>query len=63
VRSLDGEPLPHEPARGRTAPRFEVVMAHHDTEILSGDHVIVFVDNKRTIPRVEKLFEVSVGFF
>ncbi len=63
VRSLDGEPLSLEPVRGRNAPRFEVVMAHHDTEILSGDHVVVFVDNKRTIPKVEKLFQVSVGFF
>jgi trk system potassium uptake protein TrkA len=63
VRSLDGEPLPLEPVRGRTAPRFEVIMAHHDTEIRSGDHVIVFVDNKRTIPKVERSFQVNVGFF
>lgn len=27
------------------------------------DHVIVFVANKRLIPRVEKLFQVGVGFF
>lgn len=64
VRSLDGDPLPIEPPRGaREANRFEVVMAHHDAEIRSGDHVIVFVDNKRTIPKVEKSFEVNVGFF
>jgi hypothetical protein len=25
--------------------------------------VIVFVSNRRMIPRVEKLFQVSVGFF
>ena len=26
------------------------------------DHVIVFVVNKRTVPKVEKLFQVSVSF-
>jgi trk system potassium uptake protein TrkA len=26
------------------------------------DHVIVFVVNKRMVPRVEKLFQVDVGF-
>ncbi len=62
VRSLDSDPL--GALRGsRDARRDEVVIAHHDTEIRSGDHVIVFVDNKRTIPKVEKLFQVSVGFF
>jgi len=48
---------------GRDAPKAEVVMAHHDTVIESGDHIIVFVENKRTIPKVEKLFQVGVGFF
>ena len=43
--------------------RSEVVIAHHDTVIRSEDHVIVFVANKRLIPRVEKLFQVGVGFF
>jgi len=62
VRSLDGEPL--GPLRERRdASRFEVIMAHHDTEIRADDHVIVFVENKRTIPKVEKLFQVTVGFF
>jgi trk system potassium uptake protein TrkA len=40
----------------------EVLMAHHDTEILARDHVIVFVSDKKTLPRVEKLFQVSAGF-
>jgi len=41
----------------------EVIMAHHDTVIRSEDHVIVFVSNRRMIPRVEKLFQVSARFF
>jgi trk system potassium uptake protein TrkA len=49
----------------RTDPagRSEVLIAHHDTTILSEDHVIVFVTNKRHIAKVEKLFQVNVGFF
>jgi len=40
----------------------EVIIAHHDTVIESDDHVIVFVVNKRMIPKIEKLFQVDVGF-
>jgi trk system potassium uptake protein len=46
---------------GRTQSR--VIIAHHDTLIESEDHVIVFVANKRQIQKVEKLFQVGVGFF
>jgi trk system potassium uptake protein len=38
-------------------------MAHHDTVIEPEDHLIVFVANKRMIARVEKTFQVGVGFF
>lgn len=41
----------------------KVIIAHHDTVVRSEDHVIVFVENKKLIPRVEKLFQVNVGFF
>jgi trk system potassium uptake protein TrkA len=40
-----------------------VLIAHHDTVIEPEDHLLVFVANKRQIPRVEKLFQVGVGFF
>jgi trk system potassium uptake protein TrkA len=40
----------------------DVIMAHHDTVVQGEDHVIVFVTDKKTLPKVEKLFEVSVGF-
>ena len=46
-------------ARERDA---EVIMAHHDTTICTDDHVIMFVANKRMIPKVEKLFQVGFGF-
>jgi trk system potassium uptake protein TrkA len=45
-----------------SARRAEVVIAHHDTTILPDDHVIMFVANKRMIPKVEKLFQVGFSF-
>jgi trk system potassium uptake protein TrkA len=48
--------------RGQGA-QARVLIAHHDTVIEPDDHLIVFVANKRMIPRVEKLFQVGVGFF
>jgi len=44
------------------AERAEVIMAHHDTVIESGDHVVMFVANKRVVPKVEKLFQVGFSF-
>jgi trk system potassium uptake protein TrkA len=41
----------------------QVLMAHHDTEIQAEDHLVVFVENKRQIQRVERMFTVGVGFF
>jgi trk system potassium uptake protein TrkA len=40
-----------------------VLVAHHDTVIEAEDHLIVFVARKRMIARLEKLFQVGVGFF
>jgi trk system potassium uptake protein TrkA len=40
-----------------------VLIAHHDVVIEAEDHLIVFVERKRMIARVEKLFQVGVGFF
>jgi trk system potassium uptake protein TrkA len=51
-----------ENGREAAANGAEVLIAHHDTLIEANDHVIVFVVNKRMVPRVEKLFQVDVGF-
>ena len=37
----------------------EVLMAHHDTQILADDHVILFIADRRQIDEVERLFEVG----
>lgn len=49
--------------RGMESEEARVLMAHHDTVIESDDHLIVFVSDKRMIPKVEKLFQVTAGFF
>lgn len=41
----------------------EVMIAHHNTVIESGDHVIVFVVDKKLVPEIEKLFQVGFTFF
>lgn len=40
----------------------QVLMAHHDTVIQVEDHVIMFLENKRAITQIEKLFQVGFGF-
>ena len=40
----------------------QVIIAHHDTIIESGDHVILFLTDRRKIESLEKLFLVGVSF-
>jgi len=40
-----------------------VIIAHHETVIEADDHIIVFVNDKRMVRKVEKLFQVNLGFF
>ena len=39
-----------------------VIIAHHDTVIENGDHVILFLTDKKRVAEVEKLFQVGVTF-
>ncbi|MGB0721379.1 MAG: Trk system potassium transporter TrkA [Gammaproteobacteria bacterium] len=41
----------------------DVIIAHHDTVIESGDHVILFLTDKTQLAAVERLFQVAVTFF
>ena len=41
----------------------EVLIAHHDTQVESEDHVILFLTDKRDIADVEKLFQVAITYF
>jgi trk system potassium uptake protein TrkA len=62
-RAIDDIKLPKGTSIGAIVRGNEVLIAHHDTVIESEDHVIVFLANKRSIPQVEKLFQVGVRFF
>ena len=48
--------------RGDTAGA-EVIIAHHDTLIQTGDRVIVFMPSRKQVREVERLFQVSATFF
>jgi trk system potassium uptake protein TrkA len=41
----------------------KVLIAHRDTVIESGDHVIVFVVDKKHVRDIERLFQVGFTFF
>ncbi|MBI4755653.1 MAG: Trk system potassium transporter TrkA [Betaproteobacteria bacterium] len=43
--------------------RYRVIIAHHDTVIEPDDHVIVFCVTKKLVRKVERLFQVGLGFF
>jgi len=60
-----GLPVPGETALGDKrggAASPEVIIAHHDTMIQTGDRVIVFMPSKKQVREVEKLFQVSATF-
>ncbi|MEW5893415.1 MAG: Trk system potassium transporter TrkA [Pseudomonadota bacterium] len=62
-RRIEEIDLPEGVSIGALLRGEEVIIAHHDTVIEAEDHVILFVPNKRLIPKVEKLFQVGMGFF
>ena len=62
-RRIDEIDLPKGATIGAIVRGDEVIMGHHDTIIEAEDHVIVFVVNKTMVHKVEKLFQVSIGFF
>lgn len=61
-RRVDEIDLPPGTTIGAVVRGDDVIMAHHDTLIRAADHVIVFVADKKTLPKVERLFQVGVGF-
>lgn len=62
-RRIDEIDLPKGATIGAIVRGEEVMMGHRDLVIEAEDHVIVFVINKQMVKKVEKLFQVSLGFF
>jgi trk system potassium uptake protein TrkA len=61
-RAIDDIKLPKGTSIGAIVRGNEVLIAHHDTVIESEDHVILFLQDKRRVADVERLFQVSVTF-
>ncbi|MCG8017582.1 MAG: Trk system potassium transporter TrkA [Candidatus Thiodiazotropha sp. 'RUGA'] len=61
-RVIEEIKLPKGTTIGAVVRGEDVLIAHHDTMIESGDHVILFLVDKRKIREVEKLFQVGVTF-
>lgn len=55
--------LPPGTTIGALAREGEVVIAHGDTVIRTGDHVILFLTDKRRVRDIEQLFAVGFAFF
>jgi trk system potassium uptake protein TrkA len=54
--------LPKGSSIGAVVRGEQVLMAHHDTDIRAGDGVILFVTDKKVLPKIERLFEVGARF-
>jgi trk system potassium uptake protein TrkA len=61
-RALQDIKLPQGTTIGAIVRGNQVIIAHHDTVIETGDHVILFMVDKRRISEVERMFQVSVTF-
>ncbi len=62
-RRIEEVDLPEGVSIGAILRGDQVIIAHHDSTIQVDDHLILFVPNKQLIPKVEKLFQVGLGFF
>lgn len=62
-RTVQQVELPPGTTIGAIVRNDEVLIAHDTTRIESGDHIILFLTNKKRIHEVERLFQVGLGFF
>lgn len=62
-RALEDIDLPPGTTIGAIVRNDEVLIAHDDVVVENGDHVILFLVDKRRIGDVERLFQVGLTFF
>lgn len=62
-RRIEEIDLPKGATIGAIVRGDQVIMGHNNTLIEAEDHVIVFVIDKKMVKKIEKLFQVSIGFF
>lgn len=61
-RRVDEIDLPTGASLGAILRGETVLIAHDDTVVEAGDHVIIFAAEKKDIPSIERLFQVAVTF-
>lgn len=61
-RSLEELELPEATTIGGIVRGEKLLIAHHDVVIEPGDHVILFVMDKRRLPQVNALFQAGAGW-
>ena len=62
-RTVGAIKLPQEVVIGAIVREGKTIMAHQETKILDGDHVIMLLNDKRRFREVERLFQVGLTFF
>lgn len=62
-KTIEQIDLPPGCTIGAVVRNDEVLMAHDDVVIENGDHVILFLVDKKRIADVERLFQVGLAFF
>jgi trk system potassium uptake protein TrkA len=61
-KTIEQVKLPEGTTIGAIIRGQEVIMAHHDVLIENGDHLILFLLDKKKFNAIEKLFQVGVTF-
>ena len=61
-RKIEDIKLPEGTTIGAIVRGDNVLMGHHDIVISEGDHVILFLTDRRHVEAVEKLFQTGVAF-
>jgi trk system potassium uptake protein len=62
AHEADALPAVEMRADGELKEKAQVIIAHHDTVVQTGDRVIVFMPSRKQVRDVEKLFQVSATF-
>ena len=61
-RAIEDISLPRGTAIVAIVRDEKVIIAHHDTVVETDDHVILFMTDRRSIEKLESLFQVDVSF-
>ena len=62
-KKLEEIKLPEGVTIGALVRGDEVIIAHRHVVVESGDHMILFLVDRRRVREVEKLFQVGFSFF